>query len=87
MSASGNASIDLAKLEAAYRKALVTIISHTIFLVVCCVAAVLLRRLFKMPPALLTVAFVVALLVFGGDLVRFLSYRRQLRQRREENSV
>ena len=74
---------DLAALEAAYRKSLFTILGHGLFFVLCCVLAVILRRLLKMPPALLTVVFVVALLLVGGDLIRFLRYRRQLRLRRE----
>lgn len=74
---------ELAALEAAYRKSLWTIIGHAVFFFVCCAAAVILRRMFKMPPALLTMVFVVALLLFGGDFLRFLSYRRQLRRRRE----
>ena len=74
---------NLASLEAAYRKSLFTIIGHAVFFVVCCVFAVVLRRMLKMPPALLTVVFVVALLLFGGDLLRFLSYRRRIRRARE----
>ena len=74
---------ELATLEAAYRKSRWTIIGHAVFFVVCCTIAVILRRLFKMPPALLTMVFVVTLLLFGGDLWRFLSYRRRLRRMRE----
>lgn len=78
-----DAMTELANLEAAYRKSLFTIIGHAVFLIACCVVAVILRRMFKLPPALLTVALVVALLLFGGDLLRFLSYRRRLRRARE----
>lgn len=78
-----DAMTELATLEAAYRKSLWTIIGHGVFFVVCCAIAVILRRMMKMPPALLTVVFVVALLLFGGDIWRFLSYRRQLRRLRE----
>ena len=74
---------DLATLEAAYRKSLFTIIGHAVFFIVCCTIAVIFRRLFKMPPALLTVVFIIALLLFGGDFLRFLSYRRRLRRIRE----
>ena len=74
---------DLATLEVAYRKARWTIIGHAVFFTVCCTAAVILRRMLKMPPALLTVVFVVALLLFGGDILRFLSYRRKVRRARE----
>lgn len=75
---------DLAAVEAKYRKAFWTIIGHTVFLVVCCAVAIAARRMFKMPPALLTVAFGAALILFGGDFWRFLSYRRQLRRLREQ---
>jgi putative Ca2+/H+ antiporter (TMEM165/GDT1 family) len=74
---------ELATLEVAYRKSLWTVIGHAVFFVVCCTIAVILRRLFKMPPALLTVVFAVALVLFGGDIWRFFSYRRRLRRMRE----
>ena len=74
---------ELASLEAAYRKSLWTVIGHAVFFVVCCTIAVVLRRMFKMPPALLTMVFVVALLLFGGDVWRFFTYRRRLRRMRE----
>jgi isoprenylcysteine carboxyl methyltransferase (ICMT) family protein YpbQ len=78
-----NTANDLAKAEADYRKARFTIIGHGIFFVACCTLAVIARRMFKMPPALLTVVFVVALLLFGGDLLRFLSTKRRLGRLRE----
>ena len=77
---------DRATVEAAYRKALWTIIGHGVFFAVCCTVAIIARRMFKMPPALLTVVFFVALLLFGGDLWRFVSCRRRLRRLQEENS-
>ena len=80
---SHDAMIELATLEAAYRKSLRTIIGHAVFFVLCCTVAVVFRSMMKMPPALLTVVFLVALVLFGGDLLRFLSYRRRLRRLRE----
>lgn len=77
---------DLATLEVAYRKSRFTIICHAAFFIGCCVLAVFARRMTKMPPALLTVVFVVALLLFGGDILRFFSYRRRLRRLREKLS-
>jgi hypothetical protein len=74
---------DLPTLERAYRKLRFTIIGHAVFFTACCVAAIIARRMLKMPPALLSVVFIVALLLFGGDLLRFLSYRRRLRHLRE----
>lgn len=67
----------------AYRKARFTLIGHGIFFVACCAVAVVARRMFKMPPALLTVVFAVALLLFGGDILRFIRTRRQLRRLQE----
>ena len=81
----GHETEDLATLQAAYRKAFWTIIGHTVFFVVCCAIVVIARRMFKLPPALLTLAFLAALLLFGGDFWRFLSYRRRLRRLREQD--
>ena len=78
-----DARMDLATLEAAYRKLRWTIIGHAVFFFICCAATILSRRMFKLPPALLTTVFIVALLLFGGDVLRFLTYRRELRRRRE----
>lgn len=69
---------NFATLHAAYRKALFTIIGHGIFFAVCCVVAIIARRMFNLPPALLTVVFAVALVLFGGDLFRFFRHRRRL---------
>ncbi len=74
---------DLATLELAYRKIRWTIIGHAVFFVACCVIAVVARSMIKMPPALLTMVFLVALLLFGGDIWRFFSCRRRLRRARE----
>jgi cytochrome c biogenesis protein CcdA len=78
-----DARAELATLETAYRKSRRTVIGHTVFFVVCCTIAVILRHIFRMPPALLSVVFGVALVLFGGDVFRFLSQRRRLRQMRE----
>jgi predicted exporter len=80
---SHDAMTELATLEAAYRKSLRTIIGHAVFFVLCCTIAIVLRGMMKMPPVFLTVVFLVALLLFGGDILRFLSYRRRLRRLRE----
>jgi hypothetical protein len=77
---------DLAQLEAAYRRAWFTIVGHSIFLFVCCAAAILLRRMFGMPPALLSMVFIVALVLFGADFVRFVNLRRKVLQAREHLS-
>ena len=70
-------------LLAAYRKSLRTVIGHAVFFVLCCTIAIIVRRMFNMPPALLSVVFIVALILFGGDIMRFLSFRRRVRRLRE----
>lgn len=86
MAASSESCTDLAALETAYRRSLFTILSHVIFVVVCCVLALVLRRLFKLPPALLGVALIVALIMFGADIVRFIRCRDRLRAARSRPS-
>lgn len=76
---------ELAAAEASYRKAMWKIIGHAVFFVVCCVVAILARRMFKLPPALLTVAFFVAVVLFGGDFWRFLAMRRRVRKLRKDH--
>ncbi|HVS52686.1 MAG TPA: hypothetical protein VHD62_10045 [Opitutaceae bacterium] len=71
---------DFAALEHAYRRARWTILGHALFLFACCVVVVLLRRAFRLPPALLGVVLIVALLVFGGDIMNFLRCRDRLRR-------
>lgn len=78
---------ELAVVEAAYRKVLKTMLGHAVFFVVCCAIAILLRRMSRLPPALLTVPFFVALLLFGGDLIRFINCRSRLRRLREQNET
>jgi cytochrome c biogenesis protein CcdA len=79
-----NAELNAA--EAAYHKILWTILGHTAFFVVCCVIAIILRRMSRLPPALLSVAFFVALVLFGGDFIRFIRCRSRLRRLREQQN-
>lgn len=76
---------EIAEIERGYRRAKWTLIFHGVFVAVVCVPAVLLRRFFQMPPALLGVVFIVALIVFGGDIMRFLRYRERIRRLAAEN--
>ena len=77
---------NLAEVERAYRKARWTMLGHVIFLGLCCGAAVMLRRVFKLPPALLGVVFIVALIVFGGDIMNFLRLRDRRRRLAESSN-
>jgi hypothetical protein len=82
---SGSAE-NFAALERAYRQARWTIIGHALFLAGCCAAAIFLRRLFRLPPALLGVVLIVALVAFGGDIMKFLRRRDDLRRAQRATS-
>lgn len=77
---------DPAAIVAAYRKSRFTMICNGVFFLVCCAVAVIVRKMIGMPPALLTVVFGVALVLFGGDILRFLALRRQYRRLLDQNS-
>jgi hypothetical protein len=77
---------DPAALAAAYRKSRFALICNGVFFFVCCAVAVIVRKMIGMPPALLTVVFAVALVLFGGDIMRFLSLRRRYRRLLAQNS-
>lgn len=74
----------LAELERAYRAARFKIILHALFVGTCCGAGFFLRRFFRMPPIMLGVVLIVALIVFGGDIMRFLRLRDELRRARNQ---
>lgn len=67
-------------IRSAYRRALWTLVGHGIFVGACVALAALARRVFRLPPALLGVALIVALVVFGGDIMRFLRLRERVRR-------
>jgi cytochrome c biogenesis protein CcdA len=71
---------ETAAIERAYNRAWWTIVGHAIFVAACCAGVILLRRLFRLPSALLGVVFIVALIVFGGDIMKFLRARDRLRR-------
>ena len=73
---------EISRMEEAYRRSKWTIIGHTVFLVACCIGAFLLRRLFRLPPLFLFVVLVVALIVFGGDIMKFFYRRNEVRRLR-----
>lgn len=71
---------ELAAILHAYRRARWTLIGHAIFLGLCFATAVAVRRIAGLPPALLGVAIIVALVLFGGDIMKFLRLRDRVRQ-------
>jgi hypothetical protein len=77
---------DVAVIQQAYRKARWTLLMHFIFVAACSIVAILLRRMFALPPALLGVAFIVALIVFGGDVMNFLRCRDRVRRLNEHSA-
>lgn len=74
------ATQDLVELERAFRAARFKVITHLVFVVVCCGAALVLRRFFRLPPLMLGIVVIVALVVFAGDIMKFLRLRDLRRQ-------
>jgi hypothetical protein len=74
---------ELDEAERTYRKLQVTMLWHLAFLVLCIVAAFVARRAMGLPPALLGVVLIVALIAFGGDIMKFLSCRDRVRRLRD----
>lgn len=71
---------DIDALLRAYQKSRRAVIGHVIFLAVCCVAALLLRRYFNLPPLLCWTVFAVAGLVFSGDILQLISCHVKLKR-------
>jgi len=71
------------RIETAYRRARWVIIGHAIFLGVACLVAMLLRRAGGLPQIYLFTIVTVALMVFGGDIMKLLHYRNELRRLRD----
>ena len=68
----------------AYRKSRFTIICHVVFLGLCIAATVVARRFMGMPPQLLTTVIIVALLVFGKDIMTFFRLRSEVARLRDQ---
>lgn len=77
---------ELAEAERAYRKLRLTLILHLVFFLGCCILGSILRRSIGLPPAMLGVVIIVALIVFGGDIFKFLVCRDRLRRLRASRS-
>ena len=77
---------DSTALLAAYRKAIWKLIGLGIFAAGCLALVFFARRLFKLPPALLTLPLIAALVFFGADLWRFVVLRRRVQRLRELSS-
>lgn len=78
---------DLAQLEMNYRKSRRTVLGHFIFLLVCCIVALWLRRIFGFPPILAWTVFAVAGVVFARDIANFFILRyKVIRLRLDQES-
>ena len=68
---------------AAYRKSRFTMFGHVLFLGLCIGFVVVARRVFGMPPQVLGLVIIVALVVFGKDIMTFLHLRSKLARLRD----
>jgi hypothetical protein len=73
-------------LEKAQRRAKVILIGHAIFVGLCCIAALMLRKLLRFPPQLAWTVFAVPLIVFSGDIARWMWRSHQLNRLRAKVS-
>lgn len=72
-----------AALLAAYRRAIRKMIGLGIFFALCFALVFFARRAFSLPPALLTLPMIAALILFGADLWRFVRLRSAVQRMRE----
>lgn len=78
------ASDELEPTLLAYRKSRFTIICHAIFLGLCVAATAVARRMMGLPPQVLATVIIVALVVFGKDIMTFFHLRSKLARLRAE---
>lgn len=62
----------------AYRKSRITMFFHALFIGACIAACIIARRIFGMPPQVMGVVLIVALVVFGKDIMTFMALRSKL---------
>ena len=75
---------DLEQTFHAYRKSRFTIICHAIFIGLCAIVTVVGRRLLGLPTQVLVMVLIVALVVFGRDIMKFFALRSKLARLRAE---
>jgi len=73
---------DIEPVLMAYRKSRRTLWGHGIFMVLCIAFVVIARRIFGLPPQVLATVIIVALIVFGRDIMVFIHLRSRLAQLR-----
>ena len=79
--------LDSLDLEKAQRRAKRILIGHAIFVGLCLFAALILRRALRYPPQIAWTVFVVPMLVFSGDIGRWMWRSYRLNQLREKASA
>ena len=75
---------DLEQTLRAYRKSRFTIICHGIFLFLCVIATVVARRAMGLPPQVIATVIIVALILFGKDIMIFFRLRSEVAKLRAE---
>jgi len=78
---------EITRLEVAYRRAKRTIFGHLIFVGLACLVGVVIRRAVGLPQIFLATVFIVALVLFGGDIMKLLYCRNELRRLRGPHST
>lgn len=73
---------EISRLETAYRRAKFTMICHVLFIGTASFLGVLVRRIAGLPPIFLFTVLVVALVLFGGDIMKFFYCRNELKRLR-----
>lgn len=69
----------------AYRKSRFTMICHAIFLGLCIAAVVAGRRMMGLPPQVVATVLIVALIVFGKDIMTFFRLRSEVAKLRAQS--
>ena len=69
---------DLRTAETQYRQSRFAVLCHVAFLVVALIFAVAVRRAVGLPQQMLGVVIIVALIVFGRDIMRFMHLRSKV---------
>lgn len=71
----------------AYRKSRFTIICHAIFLGVCVAAVIAGRRMMGLPPQIIATVIIVALILFGKDIMTFFRLRSEVARLRAQSDT
>ena len=82
-----SAADELEQTLIAYRKSRFTMFGHAIFLGLCVAATAIARRVVGMPPQVLGLVIIVALVVFGRDIMTFFHLRAKLARLQAESET